>query len=60
MKPDGTNFKYMRVCEQCGNTFERDEDSRWCKPCEDSIINHVRNLTENNKFDEADKFLRAL
>ena len=39
MKPDGTNFRYMRVCQQCGNTFETDDKvQQVCSPCLDEIL----------------------
>lgn len=46
MKPDGTNFKYMRVCQQCGNTFETDDKVlQVCSPCLDEIRKEL-NLSE--------------
>lgn len=46
MKADGTNFKYMRVCQQCGNTFETDDKvQQVCSPCLDEICKEL-NLSE--------------
>lgn len=60
MKPDGTNFKHMRVCERCGNTFESDKDILLCKSCDDFLTNKVKYLIQNHKFGEADELVREI
>ena len=44
--------KYMKVCPECGNTFETDDkDQKCCKQCIAKICNQylptVTNLVEN-------------
>lgn len=52
--------KYIKVCPECGNTFETDDkEQKCCKPCIAKICNQylptITNLVEKpyNSFDEA-------
>lgn len=42
MKQDGTNFKHIRVCEQCGNTFETNINTAcYCPSCVKKIVDSI-------------------
>lgn len=65
MKPDGTNFKYMRVCQQCGNTFETNyilnlDDEPICQSCWNEIVLESERLQNERKWKELDQYMRAL